>query len=232
MAPRLIFLHGGPGYPDYLEPFFSKGFPANFETVFYSQLQADPIAIEDVVAELEQKVTAASNPVVLIGHSWGGALAAEYCQRKLTPQIRGIVLIGAFLCAEDATKEYHRELEIRGLESPTTEEVFLVPSEYKPAQALMERLKSSFNLRVFRALWEGFVGGFDARPFIQTSGIPVLNVFGEHDIRIPARKVREYAALSPAVRNFELRDTAHFPFIHERDRLQVIAEIVKFTESR
>lgn len=225
---RLIFLHGGPGYPDYLEPFFSDAFQDDIKPVFYSQIQTDPISIEDLVAELDQKVWADSRPVILVGHSWGGAFAVEYYRRKFPPHIKGIVLIGAFLCADDATTEYRRELELRRLENPTTEQVFLTPSEVSLAGSLIDRLTASFNVRCFRALWDGFISAFDARSFIASSKIPVLNIFGENDIRIPARKVREYSKLSPFVKNVEIEEAGHFPFIHEKDREAVTRAIEGF----
>ncbi len=35
----LIFLHGGPGLPEYLEPYLKDQFQAPIQTIFYQQKQ-------------------------------------------------------------------------------------------------------------------------------------------------------------------------------------------------
>ncbi len=89
-ATPIVMLHGGPGIPDmvgdaaYLGQLTSLG----FDVYVYDQLGsgrssrlADPAghSIDREVADLEQiRRTIGADRMVLIGHSYGGALSAHY----------------------------------------------------------------------------------------------------------------------------------------------------------
>jgi hypothetical protein len=103
------------------------------------------------------------------------------------------VTFSSFLCADDATSEYKKELATLQIEHPTTKQIFLAPTEVIPAGNLLVRLQDSFNTTVFQTLWDEVVTNYDARDFMRSISISVLNIFGEKDIRIPARRVRAYA---------------------------------------
>lgn len=209
-----------------MERFFVGRFPAKFECDFYSQRQRDLTGIEDLILELADHVNAQGDRVYLVGHSWGGALATEYLRRTNDPRVRGLVLISSFLCADDVTTEYRKELETLGLESPTLEQIFLTPKEVKIAGSFISDLNKTFNLKVFNKLWEELVGGgYDAREFMRSIKIPVLNIFGEKDVRIPARRIRLYEELSPNIFNFEIQESGHFPFFLSENRETIIKRI-------
>jgi pimeloyl-ACP methyl ester carboxylesterase len=231
MSARLIFLHGGPGYLEYLKPFFAREFPKEFETVFYSQKRLLPVSVDDLIEELDEKVLKKNVPTFLIGHSWGGPLAVEYWRQKAHHHIKGIVLINSFLCADDVTVEYEKEKQARGLRMPSTAEIFLTPAEIGPSGNLIHQLDLSFDKNVFESLWNSFVKTFDARPFVKNSRLPILNVIGEKDVRIPARCTRLYGKLSPHVKNVEIKGSAHFPFILPEHRQTTVSEILKFVRT-
>lgn len=228
MKQSLIFLHGGPGYPDYLERFFQGRFPSTIRTTFFSQQQRDSTTVGDLVAEVGEKVSREGEPVFLVGHSWGGVLAVEYLRRTCDRGIKGLVLIGSYLCTEDVTKEYEKELERLNLHKPTMEQVFLTPDEAREVGDLIPELDKTFNRAVFKRLWSDFLSTFDLREYVKSADIPILNIFGERDIRVPARRVRTYSDLSASVRNLEIPGAGHFPFILEPHRAQVVAAIAQF----
>jgi pimeloyl-ACP methyl ester carboxylesterase len=226
MPASLIFLHGGPGYADYMERFFVGRFPGEIECAFYTQRQKHLTGVEDLILELADHVNAQGDSVYLAGHSWGGALATEYLRRTNDSRIRGLILFGSFLCGADVTTEYRKELADLGLESPSLEQIFLRPEEAKIAGNFIPDLNRTFNLDVFNKLWPEFVVNFDARDFIRNIRIPVLNIFGEKDVRVPARRIRAYGELSPRVENFEIADAGHFPFFLPRNRDRIVEKIL------
>lgn len=226
MTTSLIFLHGGPGYADYMERFFVGRFPAKFECVFYSQRRKGLTGIEDLILELADHVNAQGDRVYLVGHSWGGALATEYLRKTNDLRIRGLVLLSSFLCSEDVTTEYRKELASHGLDNPSLEEIFLTPPEIKVAGNFIADLNKTFDLKVFNTLWKEVVeSGFDAREFMRSIKIPVLNIFGEKDIRIPARRIRLYEELNPNICNIEIEGAGHFPFFLPSNRETIISRI-------
>jgi len=164
----------------------------------------------------------------LVGHSWGGVLAIETYRRTMDSRIKGIVLIGSYLCASDPTVEYDIELERLGLKNPTTEQVFFTPEELAISHDFVNRLESSFDEKICNQIEKDFFGQYDVREFVKTISIPILNIFGEKDIRIPARQIRSYSKLSNKVQNLEIKNAAHFPFILPEHRTQVVLAIKRF----
>lgn len=230
MTTRALFLHGGPGYADYLEDFFAGQFSHNLDCIFYSQSQAMGVTVEDLIEEVGHHV-APDGSTILIGHSWGGALAIEYFRRTKDPRINKIVLLSSFLCGADVTTEYQKELSNLGLVKPTREQVFLTADEIPEASNLITRLNATFNHRVFQSVWEKFIPTYDARSFVRSLQIPILNIFGEKDVRVPARQVRGYAAMNSKIENLEIAGAGHFPFIRRSDRATVIEAIQRFVDS-
>ncbi len=226
MKTKLIFLHGGPGYPDYLEQFFANQFSDGIETVFYTQVQKATTTIDDLIEQLAEKVN--GDRVFLLGHSWGGALAVEYFRRTNDPLVKGIILVGAYLHVNDLTLEYHKELARLKMKEPTTEEIFLAKEEYAEAGDLISYLNQNFNKANFKKISQEFLEKFDALLFVKRCKLPILNVFGEKDVRIPTRCIRKYETLGPHVKNVEIRKSAHFPFILEHDRKQVVEAVENF----
>ena len=228
MKSKLIFLHGGPGYPDYLEQFFSNQFSDDVETVFYTQLQKKDTSMDDLLAQIGSHVGEGDEPVYLVGHSWGGALAIDYLRKTDDPRIKGIVLICSYLHVEDLTVEFRKELARLKMKDPTPTEIFLAPDEVDEAGDLMAHLDRKFNKVFFKKISDEFISKFDALKFVQKMKIPILNVFGEFDVRIPTRRMRLYSKLGPHIRNVEIRGSAHFPFIREKDQKQVVEAIETF----
>ncbi|MGE3682048.1 MAG: alpha/beta fold hydrolase [Bdellovibrionales bacterium] len=228
MSKTLIFLHGGPGYGEYLEEFFSKSLSTYLSCIFYEQLRKHPIAIEDLIQQLLVKMGTEASDIYLIGHSWGGVLAMETYRRTLDHRVKGIVLIGSYLCASEVTVEYEKELEILGFKNPTTEQVFFTSQELDISPDFPKRLADSFDEKICDQIERDFFGQYDVREFVKTISIPVLNIFGEKDIRVPARRLRTYADLSNEVRNLEIESAAHFPFILPEHRARVISAIRDF----
>ncbi|HEY5923579.1 MAG TPA: alpha/beta fold hydrolase [Kofleriaceae bacterium] len=106
-APALIFLHGGPGGDfRYALPLVDPDVPgalvADHRVVMWDQRGTglsrrhprDEVSIDEYFADLVALVDAVSPdaPVVLVGHSWGGAYAAWYLANH-PERVAGAVLI-------------------------------------------------------------------------------------------------------------------------------------------
>jgi proline iminopeptidase len=88
--PVLIALHGGPGN-DYRHLLPLQALSDEFHVVLYDQrgaglserVESERLHLEALVEELDQIATHFSpkRPVHLVGHSWGGMLAAAYLER-------------------------------------------------------------------------------------------------------------------------------------------------------
>ena len=82
---KVIFLHGGPGFTDYLQPYFDDIF-IEHECVFYDQSQGKDIKMSDLIAQLDEQVNNCSSKPILVGHSWGGVLGTEYAKQNKTKE--------------------------------------------------------------------------------------------------------------------------------------------------
>ncbi len=230
MVTRALFLHGGPGNTDYLEHFFADQFPGRIECVFYSQTQTNSNNVTDLIDEVGD-FAKSDKDTVLVGHSWGGALAIEYLRQKTNLNIKGLVLIGSFVCSDDVTAEYEAELKLRKINNPSVDQVFFAPHEIKEAAYLIEQLNKKFNQVFFDRIWSEFAPTYDARRFIIDLNLPILNIFGGNDIRVPARRVRTYSELNNRIQNLEIKGAGHFPFILTEDRKTVSNGILNFIDA-
>ena len=149
MSTTLIFIHGGPGFSDYLKPYFD-GLEPQFKCVFFDQKKGGAIQIGDLLEQLEKIVKAETNKVVIVGHSWGGILATEYVLRH-TNEISGLVLMSTGLSASDL-KEYRNELARLNLDNPTSEQLFLAAGEHEIGKPFLDETWKHFSEETFESL--------------------------------------------------------------------------------
>jgi len=231
MSKRIVFLHGGPGYGEYLERFFADSLSSYFSCVFYEQLRKLPITIDDLIIQVLQKMGTDNGDVYLVGHSWGGVLAIETYKRTRDPRVKGIVLISSFLCAADSTTEYEKELASLNIQNPRIEQIFFTPEELQVSSEFVKHLDASFDENICNQIERNFLDDYDAREFVKTISVPVLNIFGERDIRIPSRRQRTYAQLNNRIQNFEVKGAGHFPFLLPEHCIEVVSAIRRFVEA-
>jgi hypothetical protein len=70
-----------------------------------------------------------------------------------------------------------------------------------------------------------FLTGFDLERVLVDLRIPVLNVFGDSDIRVPVRTLVPYAKLGLDVENFSLPHSGHYPFLREESRGRLVEKL-------
>jgi len=224
MASTLIFLHGGPGFKDYLKPYFTQ-LEKRFKCIFYDQIRGPKVTIQDQINELHSLVLNSPNKAVLIGHSWGGVLATKYAS-AYEDQLAGLVLMSTGLNASHWRDEFRAELKNLGLVDASLEEIFLTPIELEFGKPVLDATGESFSEETFDHIFSTYLSNYDLTKDFQNLQIPVLNIFGEKDVRFPLRVTRSFQKLKKDVIELELPNTGHFPFLLIENRKK-IAELIE-----
>ena len=182
---RILFVHG-PGadhrlFADQMRFFAPSQTPIALDLLGHGQSSGE--ALEDVpdwASFLHEFIdTLGLAPVVLVGHSLGGAIAIEYASRHPRP-VEGLALIGTgitFPWAADTAADmledpdgFLRDRALRGLREPHMP----VPAEALTAARAAQRPMSSMRDFVAAAKW-------DATSRLGSIQTPTLIVYGEDD---------------------------------------------------
>lgn len=225
MQASLIFVHGGPGFRDYLRPYFEP-LSSEFTCVFYDQRQG-LVDVADLVEELRVHVAPLPRPRILVGHSWGAILALEFLKDHEV-EIDGFVMMSTGLNHRHFLDEYHAEVKVRGLEGAELKQIFLTQEEYELGVPLLELANATFSVSTFNQLRATYLTKYDLEPVVRRLRLPMLHVFGELDIRFPVRLTRTYRALNAGMTELEIGGAGHFPFLLPANRERVLRAVREF----
>lgn len=229
MKKNLIFLHGGPGFRDYLEPYFSE-LGSDFNCVFYDQQRGPGIQILDLIDQLNLIVSELDGPIILIGHSWGGILAIEYAG-KYPQRIEGVVLMSTGLCTSHWRDDYYAERKRLGLDDSPPEDIYLAPDERVLGKPMLDKTWETFSEETFESLASSYVETYDVREMLGRIQVTILNIFGERDVRFPRQVPLSFRALNSRVIDLEISGAGHFPFLKPQDHSEIIHVIrERFTD--
>jgi pimeloyl-ACP methyl ester carboxylesterase len=235
-GPPLLFLHGMQTVDptarvlDRLAARFeiiapsSPGFgrsprPADFDTVY------------DLVQLYRELIDALPAPVILVGHSFGGWLAAELaasCSHRLAK----LVLIDAF------------GIKISDRETADILDVFncapdLVrrrswhdPARWAPDFNAMSDEAIAGHARSWEALclygWKPYMYNPQLKSWLRRIAVPTLLLWGEQDGIVSPAYGRAYAALIPGARFETIAQAGHSPHIEQAD---IVADtLIEFLE--
>jgi len=56
---------------------------------------------------------------------------------------------------------------------------------------------------------------------LKTLKIPVINIFGEKDVRFPARVSKTFRSYNNDLMDFQISNAGHFPFLQSVGRKQI-----------
>jgi len=223
--PSIIFLHGGPGFRDYLSPYFLK-LKDSFDCIFYDQKRGPKVNVEDLVEELNEIVNKQKARPILLGHSWGGVLAVEYL-KKYQDKAHSLILMSTGLNTSQ-WGIYNDELDELGLGDAPPEEIFLTPIERDLGKQLLDESWETFSEETFDSIFENYLKSYDLLRSLIEIKVPILNVFGEKDLRFSQKVTRSFRAYNENIIDVEIEGAGHFPFLEINNREKVISEIIKF----
>jgi pimeloyl-ACP methyl ester carboxylesterase len=219
MKPTIIFLHGGPGFKDYLKSFF-EDLRNDFDCIFYDQLQGPEININHLLLQLDDIVNTISGKIILLGHSWGAILATEYAGRNPS-KMSGLVLMSTGLNHKHWKDEYYKELEDLGLEEAGPDQIFLTPDERKLGDTILDKTWDTFSEETFLNIKKNYLEHYDLTPILKNLNIPVISIYGEKDVRFPARISKHFNIFKKDISSFQISNTGHFPFLLTTGRMEI-----------
>ncbi|MFN7544054.1 MAG: proline iminopeptidase-family hydrolase [Acidobacteriota bacterium] len=241
----LVVLHGGPGGTSC--SLFPLAAMPNRKVVFYDQLGSGRSGrpadrrlwnVDRFVEELHSlRQKLGLKRMHLLGHSWGGALAAAYVLSKGSAGIDSLILASPLINTEDWLRdaaELKKQLpaatqqamaqheaagttdhpEYRAAEAEFTRRFVVRKSRTLPAECA----DSSFNRVIYQQMWgptefhaTGSLQSFNLSPRLSQLRLPVLFVVGEFDEARPATAAR-YRDLIPGAQLKVIPDAAHALF--------------------
>ena len=224
---KVLLLHGGPGSThEYMECFENFLAPEGIEFIYYDQLgsaysdqprDTDLWTLDRYVEEVEQVRKALKlgpDNFYLLGHSWGGILAAEYAL-KYGRNLKGLIISNMMMSIPDynryakevlapqmdpAVLKEIRDLEARGKYEDPRYEALLVPNFYAwhicrvpewpdPLNRAFDHLNKSIYVLMqgpseFGA--SGRLENWDRKADLPRLAMPTLVIGARHDTMDPA----------------------------------------------
>jgi pimeloyl-ACP methyl ester carboxylesterase len=220
----IIFLHGGPGFNDYLKPYLSD-LDSDFNCIFYNQKRGPKIKVDDLVLELDKLIESQNDKPILLGHSWGGVLATEYIKR-FQGKVSGLVLMSTGLNASQWV-QWNKELDDLGLGDAPPEKLFLTSIELENGKKLLDETMKSFSGETFDSIFESYLKKYDLLNDLRSINVPILNIFGEKDLRFSRSVTRTFRNYNKSIIDIEIKNAGHFPFLEKGNRKSITSSIVK-----
>jgi alpha-beta hydrolase superfamily lysophospholipase len=206
-----------------------------FDLVGHGRSEGERVLIHDfdqVVDDLEvvigwARAAVPELPVVLIGHSMGGMIAARYAQR-FGAGLTALVLSGPVLGRWEAAEQL--------VDLDPIPEVPIDPTTLSRDPTVGEAYAQdplvwhgSFRRETLRALLDGLQRVSDDGP---VTGLPTLWIHGEEDQLVPIEPSRAgvRALIPDADRTEATRPGARHEVFNETDQDEVIAEVTAFVD--
>lgn len=258
----ILFLHGGPGlFHDYLAESF-KTLSSEYRLIFFDQRGSgkshpiDPetgITISDFVSDIEAlRKTLKLSSFTIIGHSWGGLLAALYA-KQYGQYLTSMILIDPAPGNSDMDKSGRELLQQRLTDIDRTEIKSIMESNpfqsrdleainrlirisEKPRyfnQSFAEDKKASFTfedimkLQTISNLLEKELDNYNIYNELRNIDTRTLIIHGDFD-PIPVESSRKYSEILNHARLEIIENCGHFPF--EEKNQETIGLIKDFFE--
>ena len=179
-----------------------------------------------MIHELDIIVKNQPKKPILLGHSWGGVLGAEYAKRK-QENIHGLIFMSTGLSASQWT-QWNIELEELGLEDASAEGLFLTPIELEDGRVILEESMKSFSSETFDSLFQSYLSGYNLLEDLGQIKIPIMNIYGEKDLRFSKNITTSFKKFNNAITNLEINNAGHFPFLEKDNKRRIIRSIIEY----
>lgn len=225
---RIIFLHGGPGFKDYLDLYFSSKI-GEYNCVFYDQIQGAEVTVKNLTNQLDEIINQKDGKVLLLGHSWGGVLATEYAKNNLD-KVDGLILMSTGLNSAQWTL-YNQELENIGKSDIERDELLFTLNERKEGKKMLEHESwNEFSKETFDAIFKDYLQSYDLLKDLDQLTIPILNIYGENDLRFSKAVTTTFKVKNPCIQDLEIKGSGHFPYILEKNMYLITRSINQFIQ--
>ena len=87
-----------------------------------------------------------------------------------------------------------------------------------PFLALVDR---TFSESTYQSLQTSYLNHFDVSPRFAKLEMPILNIFGEFDMRFPTSVTKTFKSINANVKDYEIKNAGHFPFLLEEPRFEI-----------
>lgn len=231
----ILLVHGGPGMDDsYFSPYLD---PLRGISELTSYRQRRKASLDELCVELADKSASLTEPAILLGHSLGSILILETLRRYALSKVRGIILVS---CGIDTSMNEAFVANMQNWKPRPLNRIAVSPDDAMKISCLesVEMFFSSdaidrgisvldaisYCAESVRRFYLEYLADFDLKPILRELKIPVLNLYGQLDYRIPATHSEKAAALNPLIHNVEVPQAGHFPFV---DQPQVCCEAIE-----
>jgi proline iminopeptidase len=252
--PPVILVHGGPGHSS-LSFKNSIDFLAEQTRVIYydqrgsgnSQVKSKSTdyTIEQLVEELEtlRREVVKAKKIILIGHSFGGALVQRYAL-KYPEQVEKIVLVGSirinngmgnrFIWKWLGPALYSTSLGFPPADSQAADTWFTRSSEKDDVNRLFDRSQTALlenmgcsSFAPWREISLSLTGN-DYKRELRQLPVPAMFLYGTADSKFTGKPVAdELVALLPNCRAIHFEHSGHWPFLEEPEKFrQVVREFL------
>lgn len=126
--------------------------------------------------------------------------------------------------------KYREELKDKGLDNLPAEEVFLSPIELKDGQSFLNDMWNGFSEESFDAIFNSYLKEYNLVNRIHEINVPFLNIFGEKDNRFSKIVTKSFKNKNHKIKEVEVLNAGHFPFLEKNNREYIISSIVDFFE--
>lgn len=125
------------------------------------------------------------------------------------------------LCDKHWKDEYYKELEDLGLENAGPEQIFLTPEEVELGETILDKSWDTFSEETFYSIKQSYLEKYDVTPLLKLVKIPIINIYGEKDVRFPARVSKTFSSFNSGMVDFQISNAGHFPFLLSSGRMQI-----------
>jgi proline-specific peptidase len=264
--PPLICIHGGPGATSaYMKPFSLLHVDYGFPVILYDQLgcgqsthlpdkkgDTDFWTIDLFVAELQNLIAAlgiSGSSFDLLGHSWGGQLAARFAAQQQQPtRLRKLVIAQSTAVIAHRTEYFNRQME--SLPSPFGEaaqralrESNTDTAEYQAAlaeyskhhmcrlnpwpQEMLDSMAAMGEDDTVHSTLEGVLREFDIRPDLRKltadavpGGLLVMN--GRYDQSVDEVVWPFFALPSARAKWVRFAESSHMAMLEETEEVMMV----------
>ncbi len=122
---------------------------------------------------------------------------------------------------------YNKELESRGIEDISRDELFFTESELEFGKKMFEHKSwDNFCGDTFDSIFESYLEDYNLLKDLASLDLPILNIFGDRDLRFSKTVTTSFKQYNKNIEDLEIKNSGHFPFLINSNRDLIVSKIV------